>query len=387
MKKLLSLSLIVLFAACGGKQNKSVDALIEQGDVNGLKAAKETINTQQIELSNQLSKIETAIADLAPEKNLPLVTTQELVSEKFEHFVELQGNVTTKENIIISAELAGTLNKVYVNKGDWVQKGDLLAEIDAGGMDNQLEQLRASAALAKTTFDRQSRLWEQQIGSEIQYLQAKTQYEAQKNAFEQMEKMLAKTRVTAPFSGIIDQVLADPGSLVAPGMAGQLFRLINLSNMYVVVDVPERYIGTIKKGNTAFVHIDVLGKTLPTSVRETGNFIAPSNRSFEVELAVPNKDKSIKPNINARVSINDYTSAEAILIPQSVISENAAGQQYVYVLSDYSNGIGTAKRRIIETGEASETAIEILSGLEAGESIIVEGARRLKDGQRIKIID
>ncbi len=387
MKKLLSLSLIVLFAACGGKQNKSVDALIEQGDVNGLKAAKETINTQQIELSNQLSKIETAIADLAPEKNLPLVTTQELVSEKFEHFVELQGNVTTKENIIISAELAGTLNKVYVNKGDWVQKGDLLAEIDAGGMDNQLEQLRASAALAKTTFDRQSRLWEQQIGSEIQYLQAKTQYEAQKNAFVQMEKMLAKTRVTAPFSGIIDQVLADPGSLVAPGMAGQLFRLINLSNMYVVVDVPERYIGTIKKGNTAFVHIDVLGKTLPTSVRETGNFIAPSNRSFEVELAVPNKDKSIKPNINARVSINDYTSAEAILIPQSVISENAAGQQYVYVLSDYSNGIGTAKRRIIETGEASETAIEILSGLEAGESIIVEGARRLKDGQRIKIID
>lgn len=387
MKKLLSLSLIVLFAACGGKQNKSVDALIEQGDVTGLKAAKETINTQQIELSNQLSKIETAIADLAPEKNLPLVTTQELVSEKFEHFVELQGNVTTKENIIISAELAGTLNKVYVNKGDWVQKGDLLAEIDAGGMDNQLEQLRASAALAKTTFDRQSRLWEQQIGSEIQYLQAKTQYEAQKNAFVQMEKMLAKTRVTAPFSGIIDQVLADPGSLVAPGMAGQLFRLINLSNMYVVVDVPERYIGTIKKGNTAFVHIDVLGKTLPTSVRETGNFIAPSNRSFEVELAVPNKDKSIKPNINARVSINDYTSAEAILIPQSVISENAAGQQYVYVLSDYSNGIGTAKRRIIETGEASETAIEILSGLEAGESIIVEGARRLKDGQRIKIID
>lgn len=387
MKKLLSLSLIVLFAACGGKQNKSVDALIEQGDVNGLKAAKETINTQQIELSNQLSKIETAIADLAPEKNLPLVTTQELVSEKFEHFVELQGNVTTKENIIISAELAGTLNKVYVNKGDWVQKGDLLAEIDAGGMDNQLEQLRASATLAKTTFDRQSRLWEQQIGSEIQYLQAKTQYEAQKNAFEQMEKMLAKTRVTAPFSGIIDQVLADPGSLVATGMAGQLFRLINLSNMYVVVDVPERYIGTIKKGNTAFVHIDVLGKTLPTSVRETGNFIAPSNRSFEVELAVPNKDKSIKPNINARVSINDYTSTEAILIPQSVISENAAGQQYVYVLSDYSNGIGTAKRRIIETGEASETAIEILSGLEAGESIIVEGARRLKDGQRIKIID
>lgn len=387
MKKLVFLSLIALFAACGGNQKKSVDALIEQGDLNALKDAKEAITTEQIALSSDLTKIEAAIADLSPEKNLPLVTVQELQSQKFEHFVDLQGNITTKENIIVSAQVAGTLNKIHVKKGDWVQEGDLLAEIDAGGMDNQLEQLRASAVLAKTTFERQSRLWEQNIGSEIQYLQAKTQYEAQKNAFEQMEKMLAKTTITAPFSGIIDQVLADPGSLVAPGMTGQLFRLINLSNMYVVVDVPERYIGSIKKGNSAMVHIEVLGKTVPTSVRETGNYIAPSNRSFEVELAVPNKDNSIKPNLNARVSLNDYVNPQAILIPQSVISENAEGQQYVYVMSDYANGIGTAKRRIITTGQATDKVVEILSGLKEGESIIVEGARRLKDGQRIKTID
>lgn len=386
MKKLVFLSLIALFAACGGNQKKSVDALIEQGDLNALKDAKEAITTEQIALSSDLSKIEAAIADLSPEKNLPLVTVQELQSQKFEHFVDLQGNITTKENIIVSAQVAGTLNKIHVKKGDWVQEGDLLAEIDAGGMDNQLEQLRASAALAKTTFERQSRLWEQNIGSEIQYLQAKTQYEAQKNAFEQMEKMLAKTTITAPFSGIIDQVLADPGSLVAPGMTGQLFRLINLSNMYVVVDVPERYIGSIKKGNSAMVHIEVLGKKVPTSVRETGNYIAPSNRSFEVELAVPNKDRSIKPNLNARVAINDYSNDAAILIPQSVISENAAGQQYVYVVTDATNGVGTAKRRIVTTGQASDQKIEILSGLAPGDVIVIEGARRLKDGQRIKTI-
>jgi RND family efflux transporter MFP subunit len=387
MKKLISLSLLAIFVACGGNQNKSVDTLIQEGDLNALKAAKENINTQQMELSNNLSKIETAIAALAPEKNLPLVTVEEIKLENFDHFVEFQGNVTTKENIILSAELAGTLNKVFVKKGDWVNQGDLLAEIDAGGLENQLEQLRSSAALAKTTFERQSRLWEQKIGSEIQYLQAKTQFEAQQNAFEQMKKMLAKSQVTAPFSGIIDQVLADPGSLVAPGMGGQLFRLINLSNMYVVVDVPERYIGSIQKGNSAFVHIDALNKTVATKVRETGNYIAPSNRSFEVELAVPNKDNRIKPNINARVALNNYSNEQAIMIPQSVISENATGQQYVYVLSGFSNGVGTAERRIITTGEASDQKIEILSGLEVGESIIVEGARRLKDGQRIKTID
>ncbi len=387
MKKLISLSLLALFAACGGNQNKSVDALIQEGDLNTLKAAKENINQQQMALSSDLSKIESAIAALAPEKNLPLVTAEEIKVQKFEHFVELQGTVTTKENIVISAELAGTLNKVFVKKGDWVNQGDLLAEIDAGGLDNQLEQLRAGAALAKTTFERQARLWEQNIGSEIQFLQAKTQFEAQQNAFEQMEKMLAKTQVTAPFSGIVDQVLADPGSLVAPGMGGQLFRLINLSNMYVVVDVPERYIGSIHKGNDAYVHIDVLDLNVATKVRETGNYIAPSNRSFEVELAVPNKDNRIKPNINARVSLNNYINEKAIMIPQSVISENASGQQYVYVLTDFSNGVGTAQRRIITTGEASDQEIEILSGLEAGESVIIEGARRLKDGQRIKTID
>lgn len=387
MKKLASLSLIILLSACSGHKNKSIDALLEQGDLGALKDAKEQITSQQIQLSGELSKIESAISALAPEKNLPLVTASTIESNKFEHFVELQGNVTTKENILISAELAGTLNRIYVKKGDWVEAGTLLADIDAGGLDNQLEQLRASANLAKTTFERQSRLWEQNIGSEIQYLQAKAQYEAQQNAFERMEKMLAKTKVTAPFSGIVDQVLADPGSLVAPGMGGQLFRLINLSNMYVVVDVPERYIGAIKKGNPAFVHIDVLGKTVATKVRETGNYIALSNRSFEVEIAVPNKDKSIKPNLNARVSLNDYTNEDAILIPQSIISENAEGQQYVYVLTDFNEGIGTANRRIITTGESNDHEIEILSGLTPGESIIVEGARRLKDGQRIKIIN
>ncbi|NVJ63765.1 MAG: efflux RND transporter periplasmic adaptor subunit [Flavobacteriaceae bacterium] len=386
MKKLVSLSLIVLFAACGGNQNNSIDLLIEQGDVAALKAAKESINSQQVALASDLNRIEAALTSLSPEKNLPLVTVEELQSQKFEHYVELQGNITTKENIIIAAEVAGTLDKIHVKKGDWVAQGALLAEINAGGLDHQLEQLRVSAALAKTTFERQSRLWEQKIGSEIQYLQAKTQYEAQQNAFERMEKMLAKTKITAPFAGIVDQVLADPGSLVAPGMGGQLFRLINLSNMYVTVDVPERYITSVKKGNAATVHIDVLGKSVATTIRETGNYIAPSNRSFEVELAVPNKDRSIKPNLNARVAINDYSNDAAILIPQSVISENAAGQQYVYVMTDATNGVGTAKRRIVTTGQASDQKIEILSGLAPGDVIVIEGARRLKDGQRIKTI-
>lgn len=386
MKKYISLSLVILLAACGSK-NESVDQLIERGDLTALRAAKETLTSQQIAISKDLSKLEATISDLSPEKNLPLVTALSLKTESFEHFIELQGNVTTKENILISAEAVGTLQEIFVKKGDWVQKGDLLAKIDAGGLDNQLEQLRATANLAKTTYERQERLWEQHIGSEIQYLQAKAQFEAQQNAFEQMEKMLAKTEVVAPFSGVIDQLLADPGSLVSPGMGGALFRLINLSNMYVVVDVPERYISSIKKGNPAKVHIPVIGKTIATTIRETGNFVTPSNRSFEVELGVPNADKHIKPNLNARVLLNDYKNEKAILIPESIISENASGQQYVYVLSDHNGQTAAASRRIITTGETSEDQIEVISGLAVGDQVVVEGARRLKDGQRIKIIE
>ncbi len=314
------------------------------------------------------------------------MTTFEVQPQVFNHYLDLQGNVKTRENVLLYPEMAGTLLTVKVKKGARVSKGQILAVIDNGGMSNQLSQLKTQAALAQTTFERQATLWEQKIGSEIQYLQSKAQAEAQANAVLQLEKVLAKAQITAPFSGVIDQVLKDPGTVVSPGNGSEVFRLINLSNMYIEVDVPEGYLGAVTKGKKAGVYFPVLQDSVNAVVRETGNYINPNNRSFSAEIAVENPNGSIKPNLNARVHINDYTNENALLIPQSVISENAAGEQYAYV-AELNNGEAIAKRHIITTGKTQGDFVEITSGISAGDLIIKEGARSVKDAQAVKILN
>jgi RND family efflux transporter MFP subunit len=283
--------------------------------------------------------------------------------------------------------MAGTLEKVHVQEGQRVQKGQLLATIDDGGLSSQLEQLKTEEELSKTTFERQKRLWEQNIGSEIQYLQAKTNYEAQQNAVKQLQSQLGKSAIRAPFTGIIDDVIKDEGTVVSPGAESEVFRIVNLSEMYINVEVPERYLGSVTEGKEVKVFFPVLSDSVVTRVRTTGNFINPNNRSFTAEIPVPNKDGAFKPNLTARVRINDYTNEEALLIPQSIISENAEGEQYVYIAEKIEGGeISQVKKSIIHTGRTQGAQVEVLAGLSSGELVIREGARSVKDGQKVELI-
>lgn len=387
MKKIYPiLVLSLLLVACGGSENNSVSQTIASGNLEAIRSMKTNLTSQLNGIETDLAALEAAIANLDTNENLPLVTTFEVQPQVFNHYLDLQGNVKTRENVLLYPEMAGTLLTVKVKKGARVSKGQILAVIDNGGMSNQLSQLKTQAALAQTTFERQATLWEQKIGSEIQYLQSKAQAEAQANAVLQLEKVLAKAQITAPFSGVIDQVLKDPGTVVSPGNGSEVFRLINLSNMYIEVDVPEGYLGAVTKGKKAGVYFPVLQDSVSAVVRETGNYINPNNRSFSAEIAVENPNGSIKPNLNARVHINDYTNENALLIPQSVISENAAGEQYAYV-AELNNGEAIAKRHIITTGKTQGDFVEITSGISAGDLIIKEGARSVKDAQAVKILN
>ncbi len=387
MKKIYPiLALSILLVACGSSENGSVSQTIESGDLEAIRSMKTNLTNQLNGIETDLAALEAAIANLDTNENLPLVTTFEVQPQVFNHYLDLQGNVKTRENVLLYPEMAGTLLTVKVKKGARVSKGQILAVIDNGGMSNQLSQLKTQAALAQTTFERQATLWEQKIGSEIQYLQSKAQAEAQANAVLQLEKVLAKAQITAPFSGVIDQVLKDPGTVVSPGNGSEVFRLINLSNMYIEVDVPEGYLGAVTKGKKAGVYFPVLQDSVNAVVRETGNYINPNNRSFSAEIALENPNGSIKPNLNARVHINDYTNENALLIPQSVISENAAGEQYAYV-AELNNGEAIAKRHIITTGKTQGDFVEITSGISAGDLIIKEGARSVKDAQAVKILN
>ncbi|MFS4492986.1 efflux RND transporter periplasmic adaptor subunit [Maribacter sp. 2308TA10-17] len=388
MKKIIySLIAIVTLASCGNNGEKSVSDLIAQGDLETLRAKKTEISEQQRAIEKDLQLLDSVIAAKSGLEKLPLVTILTAKGEKFDHFLELQGDVKTKQNVLIYPEMAGTLQRVFVKEGQRVKKGQLLASIDDGGMSSQVSQLKTQAELAKTTFERQKRLWEQKIGSEIQYLQAKSSYEATENAVKQAQSQLGKSTIRAPFSGIIDDVIKDQGTVVAPGPGAEVFRIVNLSDMYITVDVPENNLGGISKGKEAKVYFPVLGDTVISKIRQTGNFINPSNRAFSVEIPVPNKNGNIKPNLSARVSLNDYSSDNAILIPQGIISENADGEQYVYVASEPNDNKAVATRRIIKTGKTQGSLVEALSGINDGDLLIKEGARTVKEGQNVQILN
>ncbi|WP_430907181.1 efflux RND transporter periplasmic adaptor subunit [Maribacter sp. 2-571] len=387
MRKILyALSAVLLLSSCGEQNAVSIEDLIAQGNLEAIRTKKTELSEQQKKLDDQLQQLDSAIATFAGNEKLPLVTTFPVKEQQFDHFLELQGDVKTKQNVLIYPEMSGTLQRVYVKEGQRVSKGQLLASIDDGGMGSQLAQLKTQAELAKTTYERQKRLWEQKIGSEIQYLQAKATYEANENSVKQVQSQLGKSAIRAPFSGIIDDVIKDQGTVVSPGPSSEVFRIVNLSDMYIEVDVPESYLGDIKKGKEAQVYFPVLGDTVVTKIRQTGNFINPSNRAFTVEIPVPNKNGTIKPNLTAKVNINDYTNEKAVVVPQSIISENAEGQQYVYVAdTSGEDNKAVVNKSIITTGRNQGSMVEVLSGIADGDQLVKEGARSVKDGQKVEI--
>jgi len=378
----------LLLIACGGdKQGASVENLIANGDLEAIKAKKTELKSEITALNDQVAQLDAVLKENDTVKKEVLVTAVTIKDTLFKHFVEVQGNVETKQNVLIYPEYQGTLTRVLVKEGQKVSKGQTLARIDDGGLGSQVAQLEAQAALAKTTFERQKRLWDQKIGSEIQYLQAQTQYESAENAVKQLRSQLGKTSIRAPFSGVIDDVITDQGTVVSPGQA--VFRIVNLSNMYVSAEVPESYLKSIVPGKTVVIELPVLGETIQSTIRQTGNYINPANRTFSVEVAVPKNSKNVKPNLTARLSINDYTAENAILIPLNVINENSEGEQYVYtaVNNGGDSNVAVAKRQIITPGKTQGDQIEILSGLKTGDQIIVEGARSVKDNQEVRILN
>ncbi|WP_299128209.1 efflux RND transporter periplasmic adaptor subunit [uncultured Winogradskyella sp.] len=388
MKNILKLTLVsLLFLACNGDKKQTVDSVIESNSLEDIRKKREEIVNKQQEIAAQLKRLDEKITSLDTTKNIPLVTSFKAQKEVFTHYVELQGSVSTKNNLVLYPEFSGILTRVYVKEGQNVSKGQTLAKIDDGGLSQQLAQLEIKANLAKTTFDRQERLWNQKIGSEIQYLQAKSNYEAQIQAINQLKQQIGKTYVRAPFSGTIDDVITEQGSVVGAGQS-PILRIVNLNDMYIETAVPERYITDVTEGKNVEVVFPVLNKKIEAQVRQAGNFINPTNRTFNVEIAVPNKDKSIKPNLTARLKINDYTNQNAILIPQSIISENAEGEQYVYIITNKnSDNEGEAKRVIITTGKTQGDVIEVLEGLNGNSEIIKEGARSVRNGQTVEVIN
>lgn len=370
--------------SCGPKEEISVDDAINSDNLETINTKKEEVLEKYDAASADLAKLEEALGKLDTTKKLPIVSSFDITAKQFQHFVEIQGDVTTKQNMVIMAEFPGTLMEVKVREGDKVTKGQILARIDDGGLSQQLAQAKTQRDLAKTTFERTKRLWDQQIGSEIQYLQSKSAFESAENVVSQLGSQLSKTMVTAPFSGVIDDVMADRGQVVGAG--SQLIRIINLSEMYVKASVPENYIGKITKGTSVIVGIPTLGTEKASSIRQVGNYINPANRTFTVEVPVSNEDGLMKPNLMVNLKVNDYTNDSAFAIPTDVIQENALGEKYVYIISKTNaKGESTLTRMKIKTGYRNNKMVEVVEGLKEGQTIVKEGAKSMRDGLIVKV--
>ena len=381
---ILNLS-IILVISCGPKNSKSTEEILATNDYTLIQKRKGEIKTQINDLKFELNRLDDVLEKIDTDKNLFLVSAIKLKSKHFSHYLNFQGSLDTDQNVVIYPELPGLLKNIYVKQGEKVKKGQIIAKISDNGLTDQLEQLKLQRNLAKTTFERQQKLWDQKIGSEIQYLQAKTNFKSLEKKISQMRDQEGKTRILAPFDGTIDNIIADIGSNLAPGLT-PILRIINIDQMKVSAEIPEIHIPYIKQNKNVKIYVPILDKQILGKISSVGNFINPNNRSFNIEIKLLNKSNELKPNMTVSLEINDYQNDSAILIPSKDILEDEEGNFYVYKLVIDSNENYKSNKVMIQKGKAYNNMTEIKSGLKENDLIINDGLRQVEDGQIVKVI-
>tara|TARA_B100001059_G_C17817163_1_gene576011 strand:- start:1484 stop:2647 length:1164 start_codon:yes stop_codon:yes gene_type:complete len=387
MNKFYTILLITVIIGCNSSGSTSIESLIENKDLDELKKRKDEYVNAMNAMKVELNEINSGIAFLDENERLTLVSKYEIKEQVFTSYIEAQANLKTRKNILILPEFQGTLEKIYVDEGQSVSKGKLLAEINDSGLKDQLDQLIIQRDFAKENYERIQRLWENNIGSEIQFLKSKSDFESIQKGVDQMRDMLSKTKIYAPFTGVIDEIIANQGSNLIPGVTN-ILRLVNLDDVYAEAFVSEKYISSISNGTEALVKIPLLNKEIQSKITQTGNFIDPNNRTFRIEIPVDNSDRRIKQNLDAKILINTYKKDNAVVVPLRIIREDAEGKNYIYVMDeDKKDGVYITRKALIKIGNKSNTDAEVIEGLKFGEIIVLEGANLVEDLQRVKLIN
>lgn len=382
------LTLTILLFSCNDEKLSDTKSIINSNDLKLIQDKKSSISNTINSLQEELEMLNDAIIDLDENKKFPLVTNSKIESKPFKHYIEVQGSFESDKNLILYPEVPGIIEKIYVKEGQKVLKGSDLIKLSNDGLIAKLDQTKLQVDLAKTTYERQSNLWNQKIGSEIEFLKAKTNYLSLKKNIDQLNDQIMKSKIAAPFDGTIDELIADPGSNVNPGISPVL-RIINLDHIKVKAEVPETHIAKIKEKSEAIVFIPTLKKTIKSKISSVGNVINPSNRNFRIEIVLDNNENDFKPNMTAKVFINDYENPNAILVSQKNIIENSLGNFYVFKLELINNDEKKYKaiKTFVRLGRSSENKIEIVEGLKNGDLIVEDGLRLIKDNQIVKSPD
>ena len=386
MKKLIITLSLILLLSCNSSRNSSINDLINKGDLETLKKKKKEYVDLMNDLRLDLNEINNGIMLLDENEQIQVISKFNVIEKEFTTYVELQANLKSRKNVVILSEFQGALKNLFVREGQLVKKGKLLAEINDSGLKEQLDQMLIQANYTKDNFDRVKRLWEKNIGSEMQFLKAKSDFETNNKMVEQIRDQLSKTKIYAPFDGEIDEIIANLGSNLVPG--SPILRVVNLDIIYAEAQVPEKYVSSIELGTEALVSIPLLNKEVTSKIVQSGNFINPNNRTFRVEAPVENKDKRIKQNLNARIKIKNYSNIKALVVPLRVIREDASGRPFIYKLAETDKkDILLTVKIFVETGANNDEEIEITKGLSIGDIIVLEGANNVEDNQRVRVIE
>ncbi|MFZ1749237.1 MAG: efflux RND transporter periplasmic adaptor subunit [Saprospiraceae bacterium] len=376
IKYTLTALVCVLLLSCGGE--KPTD------DVEIKKAELAEKTKELAALQTEINQLQSEIDIMEPkrEKEALPVTVLNIEKKEFKRFIDLQAYVTTDEVVNASSDMGGRILRLYVKEGQSVKKGQLIATTDAEGLDKQKDELKKSLDLAVDVFDRQKRLWEQNIGSEIQYLQAKNNKERIEKTMQTLDVQYRKRNVYAPISGTVDKVFLKEGELSGP--ASPIVQMLNISKVKIVSDVPETFIGKVKVGDNVNIQFPALDKELNKKVSLLGRTIDPSNRTFKMEINMDNPNGELKPNLLSIVKINDITVKDALAIPVDYIQQEVSGKKFVFVIKE-SDGKKRAQKAYVTTGESADNSIIITEGLAAGDLVILKGARSVLSGQPVII--
>jgi membrane fusion protein (multidrug efflux system) len=373
MKKITLLIILgtFLLTACGPRDQQSqLQRMERQRD-----ALNEKIELLKAELAQGRS------GEPQVREQLMYVAVSEVKPEVFQHFIKVQGTVESDNNILIPSQTSGIVKKILVDEGDRVTKGQLLAELDGAIYESNIAEVENALDLAITIFERRKRLWDKNIGSEIEFLQAKNNKENLEKRLETLQEQYQLTKITSPINGNVDDILIKEGEMAATG--GGTIRIVQLSRLKIAAALSENHISRVKKNDIVRVEIPVLGLHFENSIGSVSQVIDPDNRTFEIEIEVPREQKNIKPNMLAVVTITDYTNPQAIVVPQNIIQKTAT-EQFLFIASG-ENGRWIARKKVVQTGESNDNRAEITVGLEEGDFIITFGFQNLADGQTVTL--
>ena len=380
---LILLATSFLWIACGRDQKTATDP----NALKNLTEARKMLNKKRDELrklKTDIKAIERFIEEkdsTAKKEKVVSVVTTRVEKKAFQHFVEVQGNVATAQDpAFASSETGGRLIEMKVKEGDFVKKGDLIAIVDLESIRKSIEELKKSMELANDIYTRQKNLWEKNIGSEIQYLQAKNQVESLEKTKERLEFELTKANVYAPASGHVEKVMVKTGEMAGPG--SPIIQVLNSRELKVVAAVPEIYLGKVARGDKIKIGFSAINQEQQARVTMLGRMINPANRTFDIEATLKNKGGLLKPNLLATVYIEDYYLKDALVLNDELILQDVNGQNYVMVVEE-----NKALRKNITVGKGYQNESVIVAGLSGEENIILQGARQVNEGDKVKVLE